>query len=401
MKRATPRARSRARLRELWIAGAWFGTACASFSAPPAEPLAQVQVEVRANIVFVPVTVNGRGPFWFELDSGFQNCALERTLAPSLGLEVGPTQRVDAPGGSVERATVADAHLAIAGLELPEPAVSALDLAQFGAFMGRAPDGILGYDLFRAWVVEIDYEHRQLRLFDPRSFVPRSTGAVLAVDTSLRQPYVNAVIEAQDGRRAEGRFEIDTGSLDALVLNAPFAKTNALTSGAATLAAHGRSIGGETEATLARMGALELGGLRLAAPVSGVVEDAVERAGQISAETLRRFTLTFDYSRARLILEPNRSFAEPFELDMAGWFLIADGPDLRRRKVFLVLDGSPAAEAGIAEGDELVSVDGRPVADESLDALRRAFQENGAARRVTVARGESTFDAVVRLRRML
>ena len=127
----------------------------------------------------------------------------------------------------------------------------------------------------------------------------------------------------------------------------------------------------------------------------------MDRAGQISSEVLRRFTITFDYSRKRVYLQKNAFFNQPFEVDMAGWFVIAAGESLNGRKVFLVMNDSPAAEAGVKEGDEILSVDDHAVSALSLDGLRDLFKQEGATRRVRLARDGKAFDIVIRLKRLL
>jgi Aspartyl protease/PDZ domain len=374
---------------------------CSSAPARQRGPLVRVPVGVHSGIVFVPVTIDGKGPFSFVLDSGFENCVIERTLATSHHLEVGPKEQAAAPGGAIELATINGAHLAVAGIEIDTPTILALDLKQFAPFFGHAPDGILGYDFFRSYVVEVDYEKRRLALFDPATFTAPANASTLPIDTASRQPYVTATVVSSDGRRSTGRFEIDTGSMDALCLNTPFARANAIASGTAGLTARGRSLGGETQAVLMRVGALELGGITLPAPIAGVVEDAVNRAGQISGETLRRFTVTFDYSRNLLHLAKNTGFSSPFDLDMAGWLIVASGPKLDGREVFLVFDHSPAALAGVKVGDALIRVDGRPVASLTLDALRSLFKMPGKTFQLELNRAGVSHMVTIKTKRLL
>ena len=377
----------------------------ASCAAPPKkhpEPLARVTTQVSSSIMFVPVTIDERGPFWFELDTGFQNCAIERTFAKKLGLVVGPLERLQAPGGAIERATVTGARLAVAGHELLNPRISSLDLTSFGPFFGRAPDGILGYDFLRRYVVVLDYENRAIQFYDPASYENDGPDSGIVLDTSSRQPYVTAVIATADGRRAEGRFLIDTGSSDAVNLNTPFAERHSISeSTPRVLSVRGQSIGGETAGLLVRIAALELGGVRFSEPIASIVSDAVDRAGQISGEALRRATVTFDYSRNRMFMKPNRAARDPFESDMAGWYIVAGGTGLRDRLVFLVLEGSPAAKSGVQEGDRIVSVDGRRAQDMSLDEIRRLFQVEKAVRRVQLARGRRIIEVTLTLQRLL
>lgn len=375
---------------------------CAASPKTHPEPLARVTTQVSSSIMFVPVTINEHGPFWFELDTGFQNCAIERSLAKTLGLAVGPLEHIEAPGGTIERATITGARLAVAGHELVNPRISSLDLTSFGPFFGRAPDGILGYDFLRQYVVVLDYETRAIEIYDPASYKNDNSDSGIVLDTSPLQPYVTAAITTADGRRAEGRFLIDTGSIDPVNFNTPFAERYSIgESTPRVLKVRGRSIGGETAGLLVRVAALEVGGVRFSGPVASIVTDAVDRAGQISGETLRRTTITFDYSRNRMFLKPNRAARDPFESDMAGWYIVAGGNDLRDRVVFLVIEGTPAAKAGVHEGDLIVSVDGRPAQDMTLDEIRSLFQVENAVRRVQLARGGKMMEVTLTLRRLL
>jgi len=389
----------------LFVLAAFFSIMTTSLVAADnrrSKPLAKISVEISSNIVFVPVNINGQGPYWFVLDTGFQNCVIEQTLAKSMGLNVGASQRSDAPGGQVEHATITGVSLKIAQAEIPKPTVSSLDVKQFEPFFGHHIDGILGYDLFQAYVVEIDYERKMLTLYESASFRYGGSGKPLVIDTTPQQPYVIATVISENGKRSHGRFELDTGSLDAVNLNLPFAKKHAIGEASKrTLNVHGRSLGGETTGLLLRLATLEMGEFRIPLPYSSIVEDDVDRAGQISAEVLHRFTLTFDYSRKRVYLQKNIFFNRPFDIDMAGWFVIAAEPSLNGRKVFLVMNDSPAADAGVKEGDEIISVDNRAVSTISLDGLRKMFKQSGANRRVRLRRDGKEFDILINLRKLL
>jgi C-terminal processing protease CtpA/Prc len=81
----------------------------------------------------------------------------------------------------------------------------------------------------------------------------------------------------------------------------------------------------------------------------------------------RRFTLTFDYAHPQLLLAKNSDFDVPSSYDRSGLFLIdADGT----YTVLSIFAGSPAASAGMAKGDVIVSVNGVPAASQSLATVR-------------------------------
>ena len=365
-------------------------------------PRVAIDFRLLGPIVLLPVRVNGSGVLWFELDTGFENSVIDPKWIGPLGLKAGRKQRVDAPGGSIERATITGATLELPGLQIKNQVFSAIDQSAFAQFYGQAEDGILGFDFIERFVVEIDYETQRLRLYDPTTYRYDGSGSSIPIDLSTRQPYVEARVLRKGEAPAQGRFEIDTGSMDALDLNTPFAASHRIPGpGDRAFSVRGRSLGGETSGVLTRVGGLELGNIRINEPIASIVAEDVDRAGQISGEILRRFRVILDYSRGRMILEKNHNFSEPFETDMFGIFLVASGARLEERKVFLVIPNTPADRAGIRVGDLLISVDGRDASRYPLNDLRRMFRQAGLRYRLTFRRGRRDIKVDVRLEPLL
>jgi len=76
-----------------------------------------------------------------------------------------------------------------------------------------------------------------------------------------------------------------------------------------------------------------------------------------------------DYQNKRMIFEPNATMHDAFEADMSGMLLRLDD-SLTTIAVETVAAGSPAAEAGIIPGDEIVSADGVAGSQKLLGELR-------------------------------
>jgi C-terminal processing protease CtpA/Prc len=108
----------------------------------------------------------------------------------------------------------------------------------------------------------------------------------------------------------------------------------------------------------------------------------------------------FDYSRERLILEPNPHFEEPFEHDMSGALLAADGAD-KTVKVMAVMPESPAAEAGLREGDAIVTIGGERTPDLSLELVKEMFRRPGETYELEVDRGGKAIRTTIVLRRLI
>jgi C-terminal processing protease CtpA/Prc len=86
---------------------------------------------------------------------------------------------------------------------------------------------------------------------------------------------------------------------------------------------------------------------------------------------------------------------------MSGIELAADGEDFKTLVVNEVAADSPAAEAGLKEEDELVTIDSRPVAEFGLDKIRQMFRQEGKEYLLGIKRGEQTLQVKIKLRRQI
>jgi C-terminal processing protease CtpA/Prc len=118
-------------------------------------------------------------------------------------------------------------------------------------------------------------------------------------------------------------------------------------------------------------------------------------------EFLRRFNLTIDCKCQRVVLQPNAHISEPYEFDMSGISLMAEGDALRSYPVRAVMTGTPAAAAGIRPGDKLVSLDGKPADQMSLTDLRETFRRSDVEYALVLRRGTAEIRTRLRTRRLV
>jgi C-terminal processing protease CtpA/Prc len=102
-----------------------------------------------------------------------------------------------------------------------------------------------------------------------------------------------------------------------------------------------------------------------------------------------------------MILERNDRGDPTMEFDMSGLLLTAAPPDFRVFRVNRVLDNTPAAEAGLGEGDLIVAVDGRPAQEFTLSELRKLFRQDARVVQLRIQRNDQTRDVQLRLRRLI
>jgi C-terminal processing protease CtpA/Prc len=94
-------------------------------------------------------------------------------------------------------------------------------------------------------------------------------------------------------------------------------------------------------------------------------------AGNVGAGVLKRFNVTFDYGRQRLIFEPNANYARPDAYDRAGMWINRDSEGF---EVVDVVAGGPAEAAGLKVGDRITAIGGTPAGRLSLPVVRERFR---------------------------
>ncbi len=364
-------------------AGMWL----AASTAEAAKPDVIIPFEQANGAIFIQVVVAGR-PLWFIFDTGDKYAVIDLPVARLLGLDLGPPIPVGGAGAAtVTGNLVQRGDVQVAGLDgFSQPLFIALPMDTISRAEGREVAGLLGQDFIRQFVVDIDYRRHTLTLHDKAGFV--YTGHGQALDIAFGPsglPQAHARIVDATGHAVDGAFTIDTGSTGALILNTPFVAQNyLLQQGQATLPLRGGAgVGGDLQGQVGRVAALELAGFTVDKPyavfaeaTSGVFA-ASDVAGNIGSQILQTFKVTLDDDHGRIYLEPNDGFAAPLDYDMSGITLAASGPGFRTFTLSVVTPNTPGAAGGLAAGDRLTAIDGRPATTYSLSDLRALFSHPG------------------------
>ena len=86
---------------------------------------------------------------------------------------------------------------------------------------------------------------------------------------------------------------------------------------------------------------------------------------------------------------------------MSGLRLRPEGADLKTLRVWRVVENSPATEIGIREGDLVMAIDGKPVAELSLYQINQMFKQEGKEYLLDIIRGEEKKQLKLKLRTLL
>ena len=367
----------------------------------------KIPFELTGNLVLLQARLNDSPPLWFIVDTGATDTVIDSQLAKTMHLKaLGRTVGT----GSAGTATA----LIFKGTSLKLPNTEATNLTVYGlpidflsAPLGRKISGVIGNDILKQLAVEVDYESQVVNLYEAASYQYSGAGVVIPI-TLEGYPFVRARITLEGRRAVEGKFEIDSGSTGAVTFNTPFVDRNRLLNSVSkSNPTRLGGVGGSAVAFSSRLNTLSLGNFQLEKLIARFSrahrgDDASPKYdGLIGGDILRRFKVVFDYSRRRMMLEPNVQFSEPYEADMSGLDLAAEGEDFSVVVVNEVEKGSPGAEAGIQEEDTLTAIDGRPVKEYTMTQIRKMFMQDGKEYLIGLKRGQKELQTRLKLRRLI
>lgn len=364
--------------------------------------VAQIPIEQSGNLVFLPAGVNDAQPSWFLLDTARPTSAFDDIRAASQNL-------IPASTGNARVTSLPNAVLDFPGLKVTVPSLALVSLDDLSSRVGRAVQGILGADVLRHFVVVLDYERSTLQLCDPKSYHYSGKGEKLKWILADGVPAVSGRVEIRGRGKIDGMFRISTGEPEAIVFSASFAAAHDLASLGGTMIPFASASDPEkVEGKLGRVQSLTLGKTVIQSPLavfpvaaSASSSASAEIVGTLGVGILNRFTLVMDYSGEFFILEPNPRLLDLFTGDMSGLGLIAIPPDYRSYEVAQVMPDSPASDSGFAVGDILVSIDGNPASDSTLDDVRALLRQEDSSHKLTVQRGGKSLDLTIKLKRLI
>ena len=361
------------------VAPAWQVTPAPSSQSLAHEALASIPFEESGSSVFLPVRVNGSKPLWFILDSGANTCLIDVGQARQLGIKLAETKQGSSGGRPIPYFPIRkeDVSFQLQTIVFTCEHAAAIDYSQNFAVTGHDLEGVIGSDFFERFVVEIDYEARVVRLFDPQPYSYRGPGETIPLIFQRRLPHVEAEL-AVPGQPAQRKLLlIDSASEDAVdddIILQSLGPKREVTGGVGSAE--------EYRVTLGTISRFRLGNISLEN-----IPSVAPGVPLIGGEVLRRFTIAFDYSRGRMYWEPNRHLGDSFQTGDPS------GIDLRMamdRKAFLVHEvrkGSAAERAGLRTADRIIAIDGVPAGELGLRRAVSLFSRRQAHYRLAVDRG--------------
>jgi hypothetical protein len=250
---------------------------------------------------------------------------------------------------------------------------------------GEKIDGIIGYSLLSRYIFNINYDSLRINVFsNGRIKYPRGGW--------LYEPILRTLpvqeLRIKDAVTVNSRFLFDIGAGLCLMLNKEFIEDSSFLSNKRTLyAKEAEGVGGKVDMHMTVIKEVKIGPYKFRSVPVFVFDDKFNITsypylnGILGNDLLRRFNLILNYAKKEFYLTPNNHFNDHFDYSYSGieLYYIDDNVILGD-----VAENSPAAFAGLKEGDVVVGINN--VVGKNLQLLKSQLQGVADKIRIIISR---------------
>lgn len=404
----------------------------------PSQKKVSLSFKLINNLTIFPMEVNGM-ELNFILDSGVGRTILFN-LSSSDSLKLNNTRSIKLKGlGSEEPvdAILSDGNsYKLKGITGYNQKLFVIfdDSFDLSSKLGLTIHGIIGNDILKDFVVNINYLTKRLTLHNPRFYSNDKCKKCqfFKLEFNQNKPYVNVGVKMNEysEKITPVKLLIDSGGSDAIWLfensHPDIKKPEKSFRDYLGEGLSGTVFGARSYVKSLVMGDFELHAPTVSYPDSSSVANArkfVERNGSLGAGVLSRFSVTFDYNNRLIGLKKMSSFKKPFRYNMSGIELAYNGKILVREhdksvtsfsinsenenndskiflsykykytfkpsyKIYKLREGSPAHRAGLLENDIIVKINGKYAHDmEIQDIVSKFYQKENTRINMVIERG--------------
>ena len=327
------------------------------------------------NHIYAEVMVNGKGPFLCIFDTGGHDLLTPATAKALAVRSEGQSPGTGAGEAVVEVGFARGVSFRIGDLTIKDQTIFVIPF-EAPEVEGFDEQAMVGFEVFRRFVTQIDYGSKTLTFIDPAKFDPKDAGTPVPFVFYNSNPEVQGTFEG-----ISGRFNIDTGARDELTLTKPFVDANGLVSKhpKGVTAVDGWGVGGPATSYVTRGADFTLGTVKIGPVVAGLANQPKgafsdpNYEGNVGSGLLKRFVVTFDYDHQIMYLKPLPAPVPDIGVfDRAGFWINTSAKGFKI--VDLTATGAAAA-AGLKTNDEITMIDGVPAASIPISDLRQRLRD--------------------------
>jgi hypothetical protein len=364
------------------------------------------------NLVLLKGSLNGSDTLTLILDTGVKNSIiLNKSIGDKLGLSYSRSVNLLGTGSDqiISALVVDSTHLNLYGVSGSIKTLLVLeeDYLQIRESFGADVHGILGYDIFRRFIVRIDYVNHQITFYYPSAFKESRWFTRIPMDIINGKPYIDVQVKRDKFNGYTTKLLLDLGASHSALFELETHDSLALPDKHISCNL-GRGLGGDIAGYKARVKYLAIDEFHIEDAIVSYthpyihIKDSsdIYRHGTVGAEIFTRFTIIIDYFNKAVYLRKNSFFKSKFEYNMSGLDLMAKGKNLNLFYISNVAKDSPSDQAGALPGDLILSINGINTLQYDIDELQRLFHSrNKRWIRIQALRNNQILEYKFRLKR--
>lgn len=330
------------------------------FVEAPSRPLTTIPfIQLTGGVVIVnaklddfPDTLN------FIMDTGSSGISLDSATVDYFKLTPTPTDRTIRGIAGVKKVDfLFKRKLTFNTYEVDDLDFHVNDYSVLSSVYGIRIDGIIGFSVFRRYIVKINYDSMRIDICSQGS-IRYPKGGFLLKPVIGTLPVHRARVKDQG--TYDSRFLHDMGAAVCIMLSRDFVEDSGLLRKKRKLYPKvGEGIGGKIAMDITVVRELRIGPYRFKNVPAYIFDDEFNitsypyQAGLIGNDIFRRFNVILNYEKRDIYLTPNSHFKEPFNYAYVGMEIYTEDGDIF---VGGISDGSPADKAGLRDEDVIVAI---------------------------------------------
>lgn len=364
------------------------------------------------NLIIIPAFINGSDTLKFILDTGVSHTMIT-SLDGTEDISFNYAREIELFGLGSGRKVQAF-HSFGNVIELPgiigfnhNVIILKEEFDHLSQGLGTQIHGLIGYDVFESFIVEINYTSKKLTLYDRKYFNSKKRKKVLKkseiikMEINKRKPYINATLFNEYNQESEVNLLVDTGASHAISLFKSI-NNNLQIPENSLYTFIGIGLSGEIYGHIGRIKKVGIGNFKFKNSIITYPDESSvqltdyksNRRGSLGADILNRFTVIFDYRKKEMILKPNSNYKNEFRYNLSGIDITTPIPDFPIFQIVKIRKGSPAWIAGLEEGDQIVTINGIETSEYSLSNIIQMLQSKaGRKLNVGILRENQLFSA--------
>jgi hypothetical protein len=296
--------------------------------------------------------------FNFILDTGSGGISLDSTTCAQYKLNPRASDTTITGMGSTRKVKfLYNQSLHLPGLTIDKLNFHINDYEVLSSVYGEKIDGIIGYSFFSRYIVKINFDSTEIEVYKPGEIdYPRNGTMLRPAFTTL--PIQN--LHIKDRRSIDFNFYFDTGAGLCFLISEAFANDSSiLFKKRKPIVTQAEGMGGKLQMKLTVMKLIQIGKYKFRNVPTYLFQDDFNVTsypfvgGLLGNDLLRRFNLVINYPQREIHLLPNSHYTEPFDYAYTGMAMYYVNGSI---VIDEVAPGSPAAKAGVKEGDIVIGV---------------------------------------------